>query len=140
MNGNPIKNVIQSTMEEVKNIVDTNTIVGTPIVVSENTTIIPVSKINIGFASGGSEFPTKKEKDTFGGGGGAGVNITPIAFLVIQDGNVRMLQISKTSNAVDRAVSLMPEMIDKVTSLISKTEENTNVDKKEEETIKIVEV
>ncbi len=124
MKEHPIQNIMQSTLEKINAIVDANTIVGTPIAASEGITIIPVSKISMGFASGGSDIATKTPKELFGGGGGAGVNITPVAFLVVQNGNVRLLQITKTSDAVDRAVSLMPEIVDKITTLLKKTDSN----------------
>ncbi len=129
MNEHPIKNLMKSTLENINSIVDANTIVGTPIQADVNTTIIPISKVSVGFASGGSDFPSKTPKELFGGGGGAGVNITPVAFLVVQNGNVRMLQISKTNDAVDRAVSLMPEIVDKITDLLKKTDKTENENK-----------
>ncbi|MGN1348392.1 MAG: GerW family sporulation protein, partial [Acutalibacteraceae bacterium] len=82
--------------------------------------IIPVSKVTYGFASGGSDFPSKNNTELFGGGGGAGVTITPVAFLVISDGEVTLKHITAYDNAAERVVNLVPEMFDKVTSLVNK--------------------
>ena len=80
----PIDNLMNITMDKIKEMVDVNTIVGTPITSADGTLIIPVSKVSYGFASGGSDLPTKNEKkDLFGGGSGAGVTIQPIAFLTV---------------------------------------------------------
>lgn len=105
--------------------VDSNTIIGNPINMADGTMILPVSKVTFGFASGGSDFPTKTSKELFGGGSGAGVSISPIAFLVVHEGNVRLLQLSDTSNSLDRAIGMMPEMVDKVSDLFSKKEKNS---------------
>lgn len=84
-------------------------------------TIIPVSKVTYGFASGGSDFPSKTNAQLFGGGGGAGVTITPVAFLIVSDGEVTLKHITAYDNAAERVVNLVPEMFDKVTSVVNKT-------------------
>ena len=123
MSEHPIQGLMDVTLEKIKSMVDSNTIIGNPIAMADGTTILPVSKITFGFASGGSDFPSKSTKDLFGGGSGAGVSILPVAFLVAaKDGSVRLIQLSDTSNNIDRALGLMPEMVDKVAGFFPKDE------------------
>lgn len=113
--------ILESTIEKVKDLVNVSTIIGEPIKVDNGVTIIPVSKVTYGFASGGSDFPSKSNQDIFGGGGGAGVIITFVAFLVIDAyGNVDIKHITAFDNAAERVVSLVPEMFDKVSGAINK--------------------
>ncbi len=123
MNEHPINKLMGVTIEKIRTMVDSNTVVGDAITTADGTVIIPVSKISMGFASGGSDFPSKTPKEMFGGGGGAGVNVTPVGFLVIQNGNVRMIQLADNKNAVDRAVAMLPDMVDKITGLFNKSKE-----------------
>ena len=118
----PINDLMGVTMEKIREMVDVNTIVGTPITCADGATIIPISKVSYGFASGGSDLPAKVEKDLFGGGSGAGVNIQPVAFLVVKDGCVRTIQLSDGNNTVDRALTMIPELVEKVSALIKKDE------------------
>ncbi|HIW55320.1 MAG TPA: GerW family sporulation protein [Candidatus Ruthenibacterium merdigallinarum] len=120
MNEHPIQGLMDVTLEKIKKMVDSNTIIGNPINMADGTLILPISKVSFGFASGGSDIATKTSKDLFGGGGGAGVSIVPVAFLVVREGNVRMIQLADTSNSVDRAIGMMPEMVDKITELFKK--------------------
>ena len=121
MSEHPIESLMGVTMQKIKEMVDVNTIIGDPITTPDGTVIVPVSKVTYGFASGGSDFPSKKDgKDCFGGGSGAGITINPVAFLVVKDGDVTIKHIVSGDNAVERAVSLVPEMFDKVTSLTKK--------------------
>lgn len=110
--------ILASTIEKVRELVDVSTIIGEPIKVDADVTIIPVSKVTYGFASGGSDFPSKNNVELFGGAGGAGVTINPVAFLVINKGEVSLKHITAADNAAERAVNLVPEMFDKVTGLI----------------------
>lgn len=113
--------ILESTIEKVKDLVNVSTIIGDPIKVEGGVTIIPVSKVTYGFASGGSDFPSKSNKDIFGGGGGAGVTILPVAFLVIDAyGNVDVKHITAFDNAAERIVGLVPEMFDKVSNAVNK--------------------
>ena len=113
--------ILESTIEKVKDLVNVSTIIGEPINVDGGVTIIPVSKVTYGFASGGSDFPSKSNKDIFGGGGGAGVTILPVAFLVIDAyGNVDVKHITAFDNAAERIVGLVPEMFDKVSNAVNK--------------------
>ena len=106
----PIQGLMNVTMEKIHQMVDSNT------------TILPVSKVSFGFASGGTDFNGKNaaNKDLFGGGSGAGVNIQPVAFLVIKDGCVRTIQLSDSSNSIDRALTMLPELVEKLTTLVKK--------------------
>ncbi|MBQ1552676.1 MAG: sporulation protein YtfJ [Clostridia bacterium] len=113
-------NILATTIEKVRDLVDVSTIIGDPIKVDEDLTIIPVSKVTYGFASGGSDFPSKGSSQVFGGGGGAGVTINPVAFLIISGGQVSIKYISGNDNAAERIVNLVPEMFDKVEGAISK--------------------
>ena len=124
MNEHPIAGLMDVTLEKIKSMVDSNTIIGNPINMPDGTLILPVSKVSFGFATGGSDFPSKTSKQMFGGGGGAGVSISPIAFLVVRGNSVRMLQLADTSNSVDRAIGMMPEMVDKVADLFGKNKKN----------------
>ena len=116
--------ILSTTIEKVRQLVDVSTIVGEPIALSDEITVIPVSKVTYGFASGGTDFPSKSNKELFGGGGGAGVTITPIAFLVVNGGEVTLKHITAYDNAAERVVNLVPEMFDKVTGLMNKTKKD----------------
>ena len=120
MSQHPIEGLMDVTLEKIKSMVDSNTIIGNPINMADGTLVLPISKVTFGFASGGADFPSKTTKDLFGGGGGAGVSIQPVAFLVVKDGSVRMLQLADTSNSVDRAIGMLPDMVDKITALFNK--------------------
>ena len=113
----PIKGMMDTTLSKIKDMVDVTTIIGEPIVTGE-TTIIPISKMAYGFASGGSDFDGKSGHRCFGGGGGAGVTVQPVAFLVIHGANVRLLQIDNNMNSLDKAVGMIPNLVDKVSDLL----------------------
>lgn len=118
--------ILSTTIEKVRELVDVSTIIGEPVNMEGGLTIIPVSKVTYGFASGGSDFPSKSNKEIFGGGGGAGVTITPVAFLVVSKGEVTLKHITSNDNAAERLVGLVPEMVDKVTNLVDKVKKNTD--------------
>ena len=116
----PIGNLMNITMDKIKEMVDVNTIVGTPITSADGTLIIPVSKVSYGFASGGSDLPTKKEnKDCFGGGSGAGVTIQPVAFLTVYQGDVRLISVDGNVGAIDQIIGMVPGVVDKVKGVIT---------------------
>lgn len=121
-NNHPINEVLQTTMSKVKEMVDANTVVGTPIVTQDGVTLIPVSKLSFGFATGGSDFgKAQGTPKNFGGGAGAGVNITPVSFLIVKDGFVRLLPVAPPpGDGISRVVDMVPEMFDKVTGYIDK--------------------
>ena len=119
-NNHPINEVLQTTMSKVKEMVDANTVVGQPITTQDGVTLIPVSRLSFGFATGGSDFGKVQPKG-FGGGSGAGVNVIPMAFLIVKDGNVRMLPVAPPpGDTISRVVDLVPDMFDRVTVYIDK--------------------
>ena len=120
----PIQGLMNVTMDKIRQMADSNIIIGKPIKTDDGTTILPVSRISFGFASAGTDFDGKNaaNKDLFGGGSGAGVNIQPVAFLVVKDGCVRTIQLSDGSNTIDRALTMLPELVDKVSALLKKEE------------------
>mgnify|MGYP000776376514 FL=1 len=131
----PIQGLMNVTMDKIRQMADSNTIIGKPIKTDDGTTILPVSKVSFGFASAGTDFDGKNaaNKDLFGGGSGAGVNIQPVAFLVVKDGCVRTIQLSDGSNTVDRALTMLPELVDKVSALLKKEEKQGTAAPKAEE-------
>ena len=112
--------ILSTTIEKVRQLVDVSTIVGEPIVLSDDITVIPVSKVTYGFASGGSDFPSKNNVQLFGGGGGAGITINPVAFLVLKNGEVTLKHITANDNAAERIVNMVPDVIDKFTEVVGK--------------------
>ena len=120
----PIQGLMNVTMEKIHQMVDSNTIIGKPIKTDDGTTILPVSKVSFGFASAGTDFDGKNaaNKDLFGGGEVAGLTIEPVAFLVVKDGCVRTIQLSDGNNTIDRALTMVPELIEKVSALLKKDE------------------
>ena len=131
----PIQGLMNVTMDKIRQMADSNTIIGKPIKTDDGTTILPVSRISFGFVSAGTDFDGKNaaNKDLFGGGSGAGVNIQPVAFLVVKDGCVRTIQLSDGSNTIDRALTMLPELVDKVSALLKKEEKQGTAAPKAEE-------
>ncbi len=122
MSESNLKGIMETTMDKVRAMVDADTVVGSPIMAGE-VTLFPISKVSFGLATGGSDFPSKTRNDLFGGGGGAGVTITPIAFLAVSGENVHMMPIYSQMNSLDKAINMAPELIDKVKTLFSKKKE-----------------
>ena len=112
--------ILATTIEKVRQLVDVSTIIGEPVKLSEEITVIPVSKVTYGFASGGADFPSKSNAELFGGGGGAGITINPVAFLVLKDGEVTLKHITSNDNAAERIVNMIPDVIDKVSGIAEK--------------------
>lgn len=123
MSEHPIQGLMGTTMEKIREMVDVNTIIGDPITCPDGTVIIPVSKVGFGFAAGGSDWPSKQPKELFGGGSGAGVSIQPLAFLVVSNGDVRILQMDNSENTADRVVGIVPDVIQSIGDLFSKNKE-----------------
>lgn len=122
-NKTSLSELIRSSMDKVREMVDTNTIVGQPINTPDGVTLIPISKVSFGFGSGGGDYGKGASKDGFGGGAGAGVKIDPVAFLVIKDGFTRVLPVAvPPKTTMDRIVDMAPEIMDKVEKLIDKKE------------------
>lgn len=120
MEKNPVSEMIETSLAKIKDMVDVNTVIGEPIVTVDGITLIPVSKVTLGFGGGGTEFPVK-EKNGLGMGNGAGMKIEPVGFLSINNGNIRMINISQPAETtVDRAIELVPEIIDRVEEFIEK--------------------
>ncbi len=120
----PISEFTKSALESLRSLVDVNTIIGDPISTADGVVIIPISKVSFGYASGGSDIPSSKPSDIFGGGTGGGVTIQPLAFLVVKSGDVQLLQMQTANNTGDRIVNAVPGIIDKVAELFSKDKPN----------------
>ena len=119
-----VEGVLGMSMEKIKEMVDVNTVIGSPIAI-DNLTLIPVSRVTYGFAGGGSDLPTK-DPNRFGGGSGAGITITPIAFLSIKDGAVQVLPMIEKPGAAESAIASIPTVVDKISSVVSKKREAKN--------------
>lgn len=136
MNEKPLDSLIEKTMLKIKEMVDVNTIVGSPIKINENVTVMPVSKLTYGFATGGSEFPLKKENKTdenalFAGGSGAGVTVSPVAFLVFDGINneTKLLKVEPCNTSLDKALDALPGILDKIKSVFKKDKESKGTKK-----------
>ena len=116
-----IKNIMDTTMDKLKAMVDANIITGTPMEFGD-ITLVPVCRVAFGVATGGSDFPSKTGAQLFGGGGGAGVTVSPIAFMAISNGNVKMIPIYNELTTLEKAVTMAPEIIEKIKELFPKKE------------------
>ncbi len=122
-----LPNMLEGTIQKIREMVDVNSVIGTPITTPDGVTIIPVSKVSVGFGGGGSDFVSRnvnKQDNPFGGGAGGGVKVTPICFLIVKDGNVRMMPVAAAANTTaDRLVEQVPDVLDKVAAFLdSRTE------------------
>jgi len=115
-----VKDLIASSIGKIHELSDADTIIGEPIKIDGNITIIPVSKISYGFAAGGSDLPSKNEKELFGGGSGAGMSIQPLAFIVINNGDVKLLELGSGNSPANAIVSAVPDLITKIQGMFSK--------------------
>ena len=111
--------ILGTSIEKIKDLVDVSTIIGDPIKISETLQIIPVSKVTYGFASGGTDFPSKSNAELFGGGGGAGITISPVAFLVVNNGSVSVKYIDAAEGSVERVIGMVPDLVDKASDIIA---------------------
>ena len=116
----PIGNLMDTTMNKIKEMVDVNTIVGEPITAPDGTLIIPVSKVTYGFAAGGSDVGPSSNKQMFGGGSGAGVTIQPVAFLTVYQGEVRLVSVDNNGSTAEGIVGMIPDVLQKVKGMFSK--------------------
>ena len=138
----PLRDVMNSTMEKVREMVDANNIVGAPITTPDGVTLIPISRVSFGFGSGGGTYGQTSERfgavvkrrsrnlrdDNFGGGGGAGVKIDPVAFLVIKDGTTRVMPVAVPPvSTVDRIVDMAPDIVDKIGKFFDKKDGDETV-------------
>ena len=117
-----LPNMLDNTIAKIREMVDANSVIGEPITTADGVTVIPVSKISVGLAGGGSDFVSKNlnhHENPFGGGVGAGVKVTPVAFLIIKDSNVRMVPVATPANTTaDRVVEMIPDTLDKIADFI----------------------
>ena len=117
-----VPNMLENTIAKIREMVDVNSVIGDPITTPDGTTIIPVSKVSVGFGGGGSDYVSKninKQENPFGGGAGGGVKVTPVAFLIVKDGNVRMLPVATPANTTaDRLVEQIPDALDKFAAFL----------------------
>ncbi len=121
---NPLKDLMRETMDKVREMADTNTIVGQPITTPDGVTLIPISKISFGFGSGGGDYGKTPAKENFGGGSAAGVKIAPVAFLVIKDGVTRVLPVATPPvSTADRIIDMVPDIMDKAEKYFDKKNE-----------------
>lgn len=147
MKEHPIENLILTAMESIRSMIDVNTIIGEPIEISNDITIIPVSKVGFGLAAGGSEFKDETIEEylikqneeeeiqyrlPFGGGAGVGASISPVAFIIIQSGMVKLMPVEH-NNSIDKLLDYVPDLFEKISEII-KNKKDSN----EKETEKIV--
>ena len=125
MKDNNLEKLVDTAMQKIHELADCETVVGKPIT-ADGTTIIPISKVSVGFTSGGSDLPTKGSKDLFGGGTAGGVTMQPIAFIAITNGEVKLLQMSVNANKENALINMVPDVIDKITSFINKKSDSDN--------------
>lgn len=122
---NGVNGLMAETMEKIRSMVDVNTIIGDPIVTHDGTTLIPISKVTFGFGSGGTDFKSRNSSENaplcFGGGGGAGVSISPVAFLIVSEGNARILPVNMPAdNSTDRLIEMIPDAVNGIQNFVSK--------------------
>ncbi len=115
-----LESLVKTAMEKVREMTECETVIGKPIVTADGTTIIPVSKVSFGFASGGSDLPTQNPKEQFGGGSGAGITIQPMAFIVVRDGETKLLQMTTNTPYENAVVNVVPEVVDKIIDFVDK--------------------
>ena len=124
-----INEILGISLEKIKEMADTSAIIGNPITTPDGTTVIPISKVSYGFASGGSDLPSKYDKELFGGGAGAGVSIKPEGFLVISpDGSVKMVGMDSGSDPISSAVNAVPGIVEKIKGIMSKKKGNASAE------------
>lgn len=124
-----LPNMLDNTISKIKEMLNANSVIGEPITTADGVTIIPISKISVGLAGGGSDFVSKNvnhHENPFGGGVGAGVKVAPVAFLIIKEGSVRMIPVAAPANTTaDRLVEMVPDTLDKIASFIDSRQQKT---------------
>ena len=116
-----LPNMLDATIQKIREMVDVNSVIGEPIMTPDGVTIIPVSKVSVGFGGGGSDFASKSadKENPFGGGVGGGVKVTPICFLIVKDGNVRMMSVPQPANSsAERLVEMLPDTLEKINAFV----------------------
>jgi len=139
MSGHPIEGLMTAAMENLKEMIDVNTIIGDPVETPDGSVILTVSKVGFGFAAGGSQFNTNGKPNSgennqgqqgggsglpFGGGSGGGVSITPIAFLIVNSTGVKMLHLDESTHLLEKILDVAPSVVDKIQSMIKKNNQN----------------
>ena len=121
-----LPNMLENTIQKIREMVDVNSVIGQPITTPDGVTIIPVSKVSVGFGGGGSDFVNNKGgENPFGGGVGGGVKVSPVCFLIVKDGAVRMMPVAEpASSTADRIVEMIPDTLDKLTSYLDSKKTN----------------
>lgn len=131
-----VKDLVSTAIGQIHELSDADTIIGDPIKIDGNITIIPVSKVSYGFAAGGSDLPSKNEKEIFGGGSGGGVSIQPLAFIVVSNGDVKLLELGSGNSPTNAIINAVPDLFTKIQSMFSKkkktTEDNAEITAEEE--------
>lgn len=131
MSEHPIEGLMRTTMDNLKQMIDVNTIIGTPVEAKDGSVIIPISKVSVGFASGGSEFGNElkpvdqNSKYPFGGGSGAGVSVSPVAFLIVGNNQVKLLPVNQ-ANSIERMLESIPDLINQIANMFKKDKNNGN--------------
>jgi len=131
----PIQGLMKTAMENIKGMIDVNTIVGDPVETPDGSVILPISNIGMGFAAGGSDFTTGQQHDAkdvqnsvvempFGGGSGGGLSITPVAFLVVGKHGVNLLPLDRRAHVIDRIFDVAPQLMDKLQEMVNKMGKN----------------
>ncbi len=120
---NKVQDLMGVSIDKIRQMVDVSTVIGDPMKLDDGTTLIPVSRVSYGFATGGSDLPTKGTQELFGGGGGAGINIIPIAFLVVSNGNVRVVPMVASPDTVNQVVNMVPDVVNKIGDFFAKRKE-----------------
>ena len=114
-----LPNMLENTIQKIREMVDVNSVVGAPITTPDGVTIIPVSKVSVGFGGGGSDFASKNGGEPFGGGIGGGVMVDPVCFLIVKEGTVRMMPVAAPANTTaDRIVEMIPDTLDKISNFV----------------------
>ncbi len=119
-----VQGILDTTIDKMRSMAGADTVIGNAITTDDGVTLIPVSKVTYGFASGGSDFASKSGSLLFGGGGGGGMTVTPVAFVVIVNGNVRVINVNSSETALDKAVGIIPELVDKIKELFKSEKES----------------
>ena len=120
---NLVNEVLGISLDKLKTLIDSNTVIGERLVI-DGITILPISKVSFGYAAGGSELPTSKPAAPFGGGSGGGVTISPVGFLTVNNGEVRLVQLQTANNTADRIVNSVPELLDRIAAMAKKKDKD----------------
>ena len=138
----PINGLMETAMQNIKDMVDVNTIVGEPVESKDGTIIIPISKVSFGFGAGGSDFGQKNiatSNANFGGGSGGGATIEPVAFMVVGKEEIKLMPVEKNSTPAQDIIESVPTIIDKVVKLFKKKKDKPEAEAEEPATVEVIE-